>query len=301
MDLSIVVVSYNTRPLLARCLRALPEAAAGLDWEAIVVDNASADGSLAAVAAEFPAAILVGNPDNLGFARASNQGAARARGRMVLFLNSDAEPSPGSLSALVGYLDARPRAGAVGPRLRHPDGGSPRSCFRFPSLTRPLLDTGLVRRLAGPRFSLTYPLGDRRLAEGGVVDWLSGACLLVRREALDAVRGFDERYFMYFEDTDLCRRLWALGWAVHFWPGAEVLHVGGASARGLSARLRFEVQRSRLVYFATHHPGPVSDVVRLMAALAALARAGRSLVPLRTDRLRVEAHIVGLALRGVLG
>jgi len=298
VDLSIVIVSYNTRQLLVRCLRALPAASAGLRREVVVVDNASADGSPAAVAGEFPDAILVVNADNVGFARACNQGVARSSGRTVLFLNSDAEPRPGSLTALVRHLGDHPRAGAVGPRLAHPDGGSPRSCFRFPSLTRPLLDFALVRRLAGPRFSLTLPLGDRRLAEGGAVDWLSGACLLVRREALDAVGRFDERYFMYFEDTDLCRRLWAAGWEVRFWPGAEVLHVGGASARGHAARLAVEVQRSRLIYFSTHHPGLVSGLVRVWTGIGAAGRGIGSAARGRPHGLRTEACILGLALRG---
>jgi len=301
MDLSIVVVSYNTRPLLARCLRALPLAAAGLHREVIVVDNASADGSPAAVAGEFPDVILIANAENVGFARACNQGVAVARGRAVLFLNSDAEPRPESLTALVAYLRDHPRVGAVGPRLGHPDGGSPRSCFRFPSLTRPFLDFALVRRLVGPRFSLTYPVGDRRLAEGGAVDWLSGACLLVRGEALGEVGRFDERYFMYFEDTDLCRRLWAADWEVRFWPGVEVLHLGGASSRGHWARLSVEVQRSRLIYFSTHHPGLVSGLIRLLAGLAAVTRGARSLLCLRAAGLRAEARIVGLAVRGVQG
>ncbi len=301
MDLSIVIVSYNTRALLARCLGALPAATGGLRWEAIVVDNASADGSPAAVSREFPDATLLVNDDNVGFARACNRGARAARGSAILFLNSDAEPRPASLTGLVGYLRDHPRVGAAGPRLRDPAGGRPRSCFRFPSLARPHLNFRLVRGLVGERFSLAYPADDRRFTGGGPVDWLSGACLLLRREALDAVGLFDERYFMYFEDIDLCRRLWAGGWEVVFWPGVEVVHAGGASAHGHSARLAVEHQRSRLIYFSTHHPGLVSGLIRLLAAAGALWRGARTLARLRPEGLRTEARILGLALRGGAG
>ena len=301
MDLSIIIVSYNTRAHLRRCLRALPAGASGVQWEAIVVDNASSDGSPVVVAREFPDTTLIVNSDNVGFARACNRGARAARGESILFLNSDAEARPASLAALVGCLREQRRAGAVGPQLRHPDGGRPRSCFRFPSLTRPHLNFGFLRRLVGERFSLTYPVDDPRLGQGGPVDWLSGACLLVRRDALDAVGPFDERYFMYFEDTDLCRRLWKAGWEVVFWPGVEVVHVGGVSARGHGPRLSVELQRSRLIYFATHHPGLVSGLVRVLAGLAALVRCARALARLRPEGLRPEARILGLALRGVAG
>lgn len=299
MDLSIIVVSYNAREYLARCLRALPAGVDDLQWEAIVVDNASDDGSAGMVAREIPWATVIANGENMGFARACNQGFTVAQGRWILFLNSDAEPQPHSLRALVSYLRDHPRVGAVGPRLRHPDGGSPRSCFRFPNLTRPHLNFRLVQRFAGERFGLPYPSDDLRVRDGGPVDWLSGACLLVRRRALEEAGPFDERYFMYLEDTDLCRRLWNTGWEVVFRPEAEVLHTGGVSARGHETRLSIERQRSRLIYFSMHHPGLVYGLVRCMAGIAALVRGIGWLASLRLDRLRAEGFILRLALRGL--
>ncbi|HEY3067281.1 MAG TPA: glycosyltransferase family 2 protein [Methylomirabilota bacterium] len=299
LDLSVIVVSYNTRQHLARCLRALPAATTGTECEVIVVDNASRDGSADVVRREFPSVTLIANRDNVGFARACNAGLEGAGGRFLLLLNSDAVPTPGSVSALVRFARAYPRAGAIGPRLRTADGRTARSCFHFPSLVRPYLNVGVVRRLAGDRFGLPYEWNHPCLRDGGVVDWLSGACLLLRREALAATGALDERYFMYFEDTDLCRRLWRAGWQVVFWPSVDVLHEGGASGRGHEGRLSVEHRRSALIYFATHHAGFVSGGVRAITVTAALVRAVQSLWHRRRERLRLEATIMGLGLRGV--
>ncbi|MGH7278091.1 MAG: glycosyltransferase family 2 protein, partial [Candidatus Rokuibacteriota bacterium] len=181
------------------------------------------------------------------------------------------------------------------------DGGAARSCFRFPSLLRPYLNLRLLRAVVGERFGLPYEWTDARVREGGVVDWLSGACLLLRREALEAAGLLDERYFMYFEDTDLCRRLWRAGWEVAFWPAVEVLHEGGASGRGLEGRLALEQRRSCLIYFATHHPGLVYAVVRAITAVAAFLRGVRWVASRRADGLRIEAKIMRLAVYGVDG
>jgi GT2 family glycosyltransferase len=299
LELSIIVVSYNTRQHLERCLRALAAASADLETQVIVVDNASRDGSVEMLRHDFPAVTVIANRDNVGFARGCNAGLAAAEGRFLLLLNSDTVPAPGSLSALVRYARAYPRAGAVGPRLRAADGSPARSCFHFPSLTRPYLNIAAVRRLVGDRFGLPYAWDHPCLRDGGVVDWLSGACMLLRRDALAAAGVLDERYFMYFEDTDLCRRLWRAGWQVVFWPAVEVIHEGGASARGHEGRLSVEHRRSALIYFSTHHAGVVYGVVRAITVAAALARAVQSLLHRRREGLRVEATILRLGLRGV--
>jgi N-acetylglucosaminyl-diphospho-decaprenol L-rhamnosyltransferase len=272
VELSVVVVSYNTRALLRRCLASLGAAAAGTPHEVVVVDNASRDGSLEMVAREFPAVRAVANPANVGFARAANQGIRESGGALVALLNSDAEATAGSLTALAAVLAGDPRIGAAGPQTRFPDGRVCQSCFRFPSLTRPAVNFRWVRRLAGEAFSLSYPPGDPRLAEGGEVDWLSGACLLLRRKALDAVGLLDERFFMYFEDTDLCRRLHRAGWAVRYVPRIHVVHHVGQSSRGEAERLRVELRRSALVYFRTHHRAPVVWAMRALMLAGALLR-----------------------------
>lgn len=299
MDLSVIIVSYNSRGHLARCLQAVLAGAERVKWEAIVVDNASHDGNPEMVAREFPNVTLIANPENVGFARACNQGFRMARGESLLFLNPDTEPKPGSIAALMGYLRDNPRLGAVGPRLCNPNGQLARSSFRFPSLLRPFLNFHIVQHIAGERFGLPYPLEDPRVREGGPVDWLSGACLLVRRQALDEAGPLDERYFMYFEDIDLCRRIWEAGWEVVYRPDVEVFHVGGASACGQQTRLSIEHQRSRLIYFSTHHPGLKYRVVRCMAGIAALVRILRWLFTSQHQHLKTEAQILKLTMTGV--
>jgi GT2 family glycosyltransferase len=268
-DLSVVIVSYNATEALRRCLDSLAEACGDLAWDAVVVDNASEEGTADMVAREFPEFRLIRRPDNGGFAKAANLGAAQTGGRAVCFLNSDARPRAGSLFLLVGQLRSHPSAGAVGPRLLSPDGRAQRSCFRFPSLARPWMNFSFLR----DRFSLAYSEESFVASGGGDVDWLSGACLLARRDALKAAGFFDERFFMYFEDMDLCRRLKEGGWDVLFHPAAEVVHESGASSRRLKGRLARELQRSRLIYFTKHHPGPRAWLERALAAGGALWRA----------------------------
>ena len=297
-DLSIVIVSYNTRRLLGDCLGSLPEAAQGLRWEAVVVDNASSDGSAEFVESRFPAVRLIRNGENVGFSRACNQGVKASCGASLLFLNSDAQPRPQSLARLAGFLRDHPRCGAVGPRLVPPSGvAACCSFFRFPSLTRPFMDFAAVRAVFSERFTLAYPPQNTIAVHGGRVDWISGACLLARRSTLEAVGRWDERYFMYYEDVDLCRRLNAAGWEIVYWPFADVVHLSGESAKREPLRLSVEIQRSRLTYFSIHHPGTVYALQRLMVAAAALLRGLWSLGLLEFVRLRAETQIIRLALR----
>ncbi len=299
LDLSIVIVSYNAGASLEQCLRSLGPAAGDIGWEVIVVDNASVDGTPGRLKSESPGVQLVENETNLGFGKGFNQGAARAKAPFVLSLNGDAVPEPGSLSILVEEMRRTPRAAATGPQLLRPNGQSAVSVFRFPTLLRPTFDTRLARIFAGERFSLGYPAGDSRLEDGGAVDWLSGACLLFRKEALDDIGYLDERYFMYFEDVDACRRLWDVGWEVIYCPRARVVHEGGGSSSGLERKLAFERQRSRLIYFSEHEGRASNALMRLWTAAASIGRGLRSLLSLRLDPLKTEARILLMALRGV--
>lgn len=306
VELSIVVVSYNTRELLAACLRSLPPASGRTAHEIIVVDNASGDGSAEMVGREFPAVAVIANTANVGFARAANQGIRATRGELIALVNSDAETPPGSLDRLVAFLRAHPGVGAVGPQIRLPDGRPCHSCFRFPSLVRPYLNFRFLRRISGETFSLAYPADSPLLREGGEVDWLSGACLALRRKALDQVGLLDEHFFMYFEDTDLCRRLRRAGWSVWYLPEVHALHRVGQSSTGDPERLRLELRRSALHYFGTHHPGPIFWAVRGVVLLGALLRLtlargpfSRAYAGQRADPA-TERRIIRLALGGRL-
>ena len=241
--LSVIIVSYNTRGLTLDCLRTLFAQLAPLSAEVVVVDNASADGSPAAVAEAFPAVRLLVNAANLGFGAANNLAMRVARGRYFLLLNSDAFPHAGCLPALVDFLETRPRVGMVGPRLVNADGSLQRSCWPFPSPWRALLDSlwlpgSLAARWPGFDDYRHWPHDTER-----TVDFVIGACLLVRREVYEQVGGFDERFFVYQEETDWQKRCQQAGWQVMFTPAGTATHLAGASGRDDAAgidRIFFE-------------------------------------------------------------
>lgn len=246
-DVSVIVVNWNTRDLLARCLTTALAEAGGLSLELIVVDNASRDDSAALVRERFPQAVLIANTDNVGFARANNQGARAARGRYLLLLNSDAFLQPGALPALVALADAQPRAGLIGAQLRNADGTFQASHTPFPTLGREfLILSGLGRKLYGP----AYPSAGPDEARGPrVVDYVEGACMLARPDAYAAVGGLDEGYFMYAEDVDLCFALRRAGRPVWYHPGARVTHLGSASSRTRRPEREADLYVSRVRFF----------------------------------------------------
>ena len=235
LELSAVVVSYNTREMTLDCLRTLDAELRGLAAEIIVVDNASHDGSVAAIRAEFPQVRVIASEANLGFGAANNRAMQEARGRLFLLLNSDAFPRPGAIRGLVQYLEEHPDTGAVGPRLLNADGTLQPSCFRFPTPRQSWVENLWITTL----FPAHSWLGDyRRWAHDSArqVEWIVGACMLVRREVVEQVGGFDEAFFLYAEETDWQRRIRDGGWEIAFTPTAEVTHLGGAS--GASERVR---------------------------------------------------------------
>ncbi len=229
--LSVVVVSRNTREMTLRCLRALGGALNGVTAEIFVVDNGSSDGSGGAIAREFPATRLLRNECNRGFGAANNQALRLARGEFVLLLNSDAFPKESAISRLLEYARLHPRGAVFGPRLLNEDGSLQPSCFRFPSPSRAIWEH-LLLTAALP----DHPVfGDYRgWAHDGEreVDFVSGACWLVRRAAMEEVGTFDENFFLYAEETDWAKRFSQANWKTRFVPDAEVVHLGGGSAGG---------------------------------------------------------------------
>ena len=250
--LSIVVVHYDTPKALRGCLGSLYAAPVDFAFEVRVIDNASPHGSLGDLAQEFPQATFQFNTRNLGFARASNQGTRASEGRYVLLLNPDALIDGAGIRGMVQFMEARPEAGAAGARLVHPDGRLQLSCRRFPSLLTVLLRTTRLERVVrGPTRS--YLMQDWDHAAAREVDWVMGACAILRREALDAVGLLDEGFFMYYEDIDLCRRLWAAAWKVYYNPEVVVRHEHQrGSATLIPNRLTWEHARSLVRLFRKH-------------------------------------------------
>ncbi len=261
MALAIIVVSYNVRDLLRACLHATYASLAvspELEAEVWVVDNASTDGSAEMVAAEYPQARLTASPQNLGFAGGNNL-ALRTLGfgepppggavkpDFVLLLNPDAEPQADALGQMTAYLTANPQVGGVGPQLTYPDGRFQHGAFAFPGLTQLWFDffTPRPRRLLESRLNGRYPQALYAASEPFPVDFVLGAALMVRREAIDAVGLMDEGYFMYAEEVDWCWRMQREGRPFYCLPTAHVMHHGGASASQFRARSFTNLWRSR--------------------------------------------------------
>ena len=255
--------------MLVECLASLGKAGGSLEPEVIVVDNG---GTLAASGfrERFPGVRLLANTENVGFARAANQGFALARGRHVLCLNPDTIVHDGALAVMSAYLDAHPDVGAVGARLLESDGSLQYSCRRFPGyLTvffgRYAVLTRLLPANAATRDYLYLDWDHRSVRE---VDWLSGACLMVRREVLASVGGFDPEYFLFVEDMDWCRRIRDAGWRIAYLPDAVVTHHIGASRGPVPAWIVWARHRGMLRYVQKHFGAPWPARAAIAAALA---------------------------------
>ena len=281
--LLVVLVNYNSGEHLGRCLSALRAALAGRAWSGVVLDNASTDRSASDTAAFAPEVELVALGANLGFSRAANLGAARGDADLVLFLNPDCRVQSGFLSPLVAELEAHPRASVVAPVVVNEDGSPQGNARGDPSML-----TGLFGRttLLSRMFPSARPTGRAVVrpsalpagSAGAEVDWVAGSCMLVRRAAFEQVGGFDERYFLYWEDADLCRRLRGAGWTIRIRADAQVVHIGALSSRTAKALAIGAFHRSAYLYYRTHvAPSPL-DPRRWAAALLLAARLGVKLI-----------------------
>lgn len=269
VNLSIVIVNWNTRELLVRCLQSVYDTVSGLDFEVLVVDNASADGSSEAVQRQFPAVRLTQNTANAGFARACNQGIRESVAGYVLLLNPDTEVMSGAVQTLVQFMEEHRRAGAVGPMVLHPDRTLQASCYPMPTLWRELL-----RLMHLERFSVHAQYEQRKWDPNRVraVEVIQGDCLLVRRESLSQVGLFDEDYFMYTEEVDLCYRLLRQGWSIFWVPKARIVHHGGQSTRQVAQRMFIELYRSKLTFFRKTRGKWGSVAYKMLLLVTALTR-----------------------------
>ena len=267
---SVIVVSFNTRDLLRECLASLREECArfpeGLSAEILVVDNASRDGSVDMVAAEFSGpgvpVRLIRSDVNLGFGVANNRAIQAAQGRYLVLLNSDAFFHPGALARAIAHIESDPSAGAGGARLVGRDGAGQPAARMFPTILRDaFVLTGLASRFPRSRF---FSAAERTWADPSVpadVDWVTGAFMILRREALVASGLFDPAFFLYCEEVDLCRRVKAAGFHVRYWPDIVVTHLHGESSRQVDAHVFSEHEsqvvlwrmRSMLLYYRKHH------------------------------------------------
>jgi len=274
-DLSIVIVNWNVRDLLRRCLHSilpisqftsLPvyQSTNLPNTEIIVVDSASSDGSVAMIEEEFPQVRLIANSENVGFTVGNNQGIAASQGRYVLLLNPDTEIVGDALTTMVKYMDEHSQVGALGPQLLNPDGSIQSSRRRFPTLATAFLESTTLQRWFPDNAVLRrYYVLDRPDREVQEVDWVTGACLLARREAIEEVGLLDEGFFMYSEELDWCRRARERGWQVVYLPTARVIHRGAQSSEQVKSFQHIQFQRSKIRYFRKHHGPWQAEVLRL--------------------------------------
>lgn len=291
VDLSIVIVNWNTRELLAGCLESIALNVPTFqrsNVETFVVDNASADGSAAMVRERFPWVRLIENSDNVGFARANNQGIHLASGQYILLLNPDTEVRFSALRSLVDFLATHPTAGAVGGRLLTGEGGLQASCHPMLTPAREfwrLLGLDSVWPLA------TYRMGSWSQSAPHPVEVICGACLLLRRAALDQVGLLDETYFMYTEEVDLCYRLARAGWELWWAPQAEVVHYGGASSKQIAEAMYLQLYRSKVQFYRKFGGEFYAGQFKLFLRLAYAPRLViATLAGIASPRLMKQAH-----------
>jgi GT2 family glycosyltransferase len=257
IDVSIAIVSYNTKDALLDCVRSIHAHTAAVAFEVIVVDNDSQDGTVAALKEAYPAMKILVNQDNRGFAKAVNQALAVSLGRFVLLLNSDTIVKDRALATMVAYLDEHSDVGAVSCKQWTGDGHLNQTCFPFPSILDHLVYAAPFQRIAPSMQVAAAATQAVDCTQSQDVDWANGACLMVRQSLLRQLGGLDEAFFMYFEDVDLCRRLCREGWRVHHLAEAEIIHFVGRSSGRDRERLQLVWEFSRICYIEKHF-SPIS-------------------------------------------
>lgn len=271
IDLSVVIVSYNVRDLLGGCLESVQAGLAGepgtstssLNAEVIVVDSNSSDDTTQMVRTRFPWVKLIEPGQNVGFSKGTNIGIEASQGCYVLSLNPDTRVIGPAPAKMVGYMEAHPQVGAIGPQLLNDDGSVQSSRRRFPTLRTAFFESTWLQPVA-PRAVLDrYYMRDIRDAETTPVDWVHGAAVMVRREVIDQVGGLDEGFFMYSEELDWQRRIRSAGWEIVYYPEAQITHYGGRSSDQVVAQTHIRFQNSKIRYFRKHHGGLTAFLLRL--------------------------------------
>lgn len=293
-DVSVVIVSYNTRDMTTRAVLSLLNSKGAGRLQIIVVDNASQDGTAKHLRETFPSITVIESP-NEGFAAGNNKGFESSLGKYVLVLNPDTEVSQDTISASVRYLECHADVGALGCRVLHPNGDLDQTIFRFPNLSQVFFNIfvshGIMEksRLFGdPRYS------SLRRDQVHEVDVIAGCFMLVRREVIEQVGGMDERFFVYSEEVEWCRRIRDAGWKITYFPFAEVLHHGGGSTQGLSEWTAIEVAKGQLLYLRISNGAPTARIAASMMVVRDAFRLSAMALPSifhRPTRKRAKATL----------
>lgn len=274
IDLSIIIVNYNTADLLKECLQSAQENRGDLKLEFLVVDNNSRDQSVEMIKKEFPQVKLLVNSENIGFARGVNQGLALAKGRYFLLLNPDVKILPGVLKGLVDFMDQNKDAGLAGVQLLNPDGTKQNSIANFPGLAQELFNKSLLRLL----FPGKYPSKYQEYKSPLEVDSVIGACMIVRPEAVKEAGELDPDYFLFLEETDWCFQMKKKGWKVYHLPQLKVYHKQGQSLLDFKSRGRIEYYRSYYRFFKKNYSQISYIILRISRFIKTMINMGLNLV-----------------------
>lgn len=287
MKLSVIIVNWNTGELIRRCVESVYADLPEDETEVFIVDSASTDGSTQMLQAHFPQASYVYSPQNIGFGPANNLALRQATGDWILLLNPDTLVHPGAIRSLLAFMEQHPEAGAAAARLLNPDGSLQHSCSPEPTLGSEFLR---LFHLGGVRPDGYYAMESWDPTQARQVDVILGACMLLRKPVLDQVGFFDERFFMYNEETDLCRRIRQAGWKIYWAPQAQVTHYGGQSTRQMAAEMFVQLYRAKITYFRKYHSPLQVAAYKLILFLTSLPRLALGLVAQLEPAGRGEKH-----------
>jgi len=293
IDVSIIIVNWNTRDILRDCLDSIDRQTRNLRYEIIVIDNASADGSVAMIKSAYPQVKLIENQENIGFAAANNQGLSLARGRYLLLLNSDSVVLDNAIDHMVAFADENPAAGLFGCRVLNADHSLQPTCYMYPSLLNLLLSsTYLYKIFPHSGFFNRESIAHWQRDDIREVQAVTGCFMLVRREVIQQVGLMDDRYFMYCEETDWCYRIRQSGWKILFYPHARIIHLGGASSRQVKIQMLVQLRLSILAFMKKHYSRLSYGIACLLTIIFFLVRIpGWFLILIFSARRRKEALV----------
>lgn len=309
IDLSIIIVSWNVRDLLRRCVQSINSQTADgrpPTAETIVVDNASCDGTVEMLRAEFPNVRVIANSENAGFTRANNQALAIAQGRYLFLLNPDTELRAGTLQTLYDYAETNPRVGIIGPQLFYGDGSMQSSRRRFPTLATAFLEATLLQQWFPRHRVLTrFYMLDTRDDATQPVDWINGAAMFVRRAVYEQIGGLDEQFFMYSEELDWCYRAKQAGWEIYYLPTAQVTHYEGKSSEQAVAARDIHFNTSKIRFFRKYRGAFIAEILRAFLRLTFVYRIAEESVKwllghkraLRAQRVKAYWQVLKSGLR----
>jgi GT2 family glycosyltransferase len=285
--LTVQIVNWNAREPLRAALRSILSHPPRFPYEIVVLDNASSDGSVQMLEKEFPEVRLLVSEQNLGFSRGHNLAARAARGKYLFILNPDTEVIPPALELLVDYAEQHPEVAIIGPKILNPDGSLQYSCRRFPNPTAALFrNTPLGKLFPNNPYTRDYLMTDWDHNSIREVDWVSGAALFIRRVVYEQLGGFDERFFMYCEDTDLCYRAWQAGYRVIYYPEPKIVHAIGRSTDLVANKMIITFHKSMYLFYKKHYARKTFLLLRPLVPVGLALRASLFLLKNYWDALR---------------